>query len=352
MKKGNSKSVWEGSLNTLAQNGTDNTFTQTTIIAGEGSELGNDKSIKGRAKRKLLSQILVLSLIEISEKKEAYETVKSLWNTYHCQNRIYSYQDRLYGQYCKNRFCTLCCSIRKADIINRYFPIISKWEQPYFVTLTVKSINKDRLPSVIKKMLIGFERIKDRYRKRSQRGGNFRMIGIKSLECNFNSDKRTYNPHFHLIVATKEIAEILITDWLDLWGKKWALRPAQNMQPVQNLESALIEIIKYGSKIFTEPDVNKKSAQKVNTRIYAAGLYNIFEAMKGKRIFDRFGFNLPLNSKKAPKGARLVKDFGEWIYSPENHDWLNSENELILSGFSPNTELINLLSSAIDKQQE
>jgi plasmid rolling circle replication initiator protein Rep len=35
-------------------------------------------------------------------------------------------------------------------------------------------------------------------------------MGIKSLECNFNPKTRTYNAHFHFIVPSKEIAEMLI----------------------------------------------------------------------------------------------------------------------------------------------
>lgn len=64
----------------------------------------------------------------------------------------------------------------------------------------------------------------------------------------------TYNPHFHLIVLDKETASILINEWLNIGTPKFAGRTSQNMQPVANCEATLIEIVKYGSKIFTEPD--------------------------------------------------------------------------------------------------
>ena len=54
-----------------------------------------------------------------------------------------------------------------------------------------------------------FSIIKERCKKRHQRGTGIQLIGIKSLECNFNPQKKTYNPHFHIIVPNKEIATLL-----------------------------------------------------------------------------------------------------------------------------------------------
>ncbi|MCW3122424.1 MAG: hypothetical protein JWQ38_1916 [Flavipsychrobacter sp.] len=138
-------------LYTLAQSGTDYVGDNAAIITGNGSELGNDKVLKSRAKRKLITQTMALSLIDIAVKKEDTEKQKSLWNTYHCQNKLITIDGRFYGKYCKNRNCTLCCSIRKADIINRYLPTIKQWEAPYFVTLTVKSVKANMLRRVFQK---------------------------------------------------------------------------------------------------------------------------------------------------------------------------------------------------------
>lgn len=155
-----------------------------------------------------------------------------------------------------------------------------------------------------------------------------------------------------IALASKEVAETLTNEWLAKWTRKFTIRTAQDYRPVYNLEQALIEIIKYGSKIFTEPDVNKKSSGKNTSRIYAAALYNIFDAMTGLRIFERFGFNLPKTAVSRRKGARMVTEFSEWIFCPEYFDWLNTENELTLSGFIPEQGLVNLLSNCIDREKE
>lgn len=123
------------------------------------------------------------------------------------------------------------------------------------------------------------------------------------------------------------------------------------MRPVADLEHDLVETIKYGCKIFTQPDLNKKSKNANNGKMYVTAHYNIFEAMKGLRLFDRFGFDLPKNNKQ-PVGARVVVDYYEWKFLLNEHDWQNTENELVLSGFVPNADLVHLLANNIDREAE
>jgi hypothetical protein len=334
-----------GSFNTLAQNETD----YATIFSGKGTDLNDGRALKGRAKRKLITQKMVLNLIDVVDKARTPEDKKGYWNTYHCQNRLYSANGKLYGKYCKNRFCTLCCSIRKAHIINKYLPVVKSWPKPTFVTLTIKSIPARKLRYYIFHMLRAFKIINSRYRKKNQRGKGVKLIGIKSLECNFNPSKRTYNPHFHFIVSDTTTAEILVSEWLTLWTKKFTLRVSQNIKPVNNNERALIEIVKYGSKIFTEPDVNDKAKSIVPVKIHVAALNNIFMAMKGFRIFERFGFNLPKEIDDQGSKYTVVKNYDEWAFEPKSYDWINNKSGQKLTDFDPHWHLIELLQNHIDK---
>jgi plasmid rolling circle replication initiator protein Rep len=63
-----------------------------------------------------------------------------------------------------------------------------------------------------------FKTINDKYYKRHQRGKGFKLIGIRSLECTFNPISREYHPHFHLIVADEQMANVIMQDWLYAWG--------------------------------------------------------------------------------------------------------------------------------------
>jgi hypothetical protein len=345
---------WQSSLNTLAQNGTNKNQPKILLI-GKGADLADEKSLKGKAKRKVITQAMVLSLLDVSKaKKKNTDQIKSYWNTYHCQNKVYTSKGRLFSKYCKNRHCTLCTSIRKAELINKYLPVVQQWEEPYFVTLTCKSVPKKWLRGRMRNVLKAFRTINDKYRKRNQRGQQTKLMGIKSLECNFNPLKRTYNVHLHIIVPDKETADILLNEWLKLWSKdntwhKLLASPlGQNAQKVNNNAKALIEIIKYGSKIFTEPDVNNKSNSTVNRNLYAAALNNILNAMKGLRIFERFGFDLPKQDSIKVPPPFMTFDYDIWVYEPKSHDWINTETGLYLSTYTISPELLELLKNRVD----
>ena len=339
-----------GQFNTLAQRGTNKKRNHPVLISGKGSDLSKKNSLKGRAKRKMITQKMILSLIDVSENKHNPSRIKPYWNTFYCQNKVYTADGRLYGKYCKNRFCTLCASIRKAEIINRYLPTIQLWDDPYFVTLTIKAQPLRNLNKFMKGMIIAFNKITDKYRKRSQRGKGIKFVGIKSLECNFNPTKKTYNPHFHLVVQTKEMATILIDEWLKIWTRKYTFLGAQDLRRVGDREKILIEIIKYGSKIFTEPDLNKKMKAKEKHDIYAAALNNIFASMKGLRIFERFGFDLPILERNSK--CYIIKNFDKWEFDNKIFDWINFETGEILTQYTPSSNLISLLEGNINRSLE
>jgi hypothetical protein len=338
-----------GQFNTLAQNRTNLIEKPAAILVGKGSELTDKRTLKGRAKRKVITQAMVLGLLDAHNNKGLDgEWRKSYWNTYHCQGRVFTAEQKLHGTYCKNRFCTLCCSIRKAVIINQYLPVINTWTEAHFVTLTIKAVRAKTLHPALRSILRCFRWITDKHRKRYKRGKGIELKGIKSLECNFNPERKTYNPHLHLIVENKEMADILIADWLQYWGPKWTAKIAQHSRKVENTERDLIEIIKYGSKIFTEPDVSNKMKGRGNPKIYVSALDNIFKAMRGLRIFERFGFNLPKASKPTPENSKVVQEYDEWNFKATHFDWLNTENNKRLSDFKPVSELIHLLNNNID----
>lgn len=338
---------------TLAESGTQKeaNSSQITIVSGKGTQINDNPALQKRAKRKTITQSMILSLIDVAKKKGEPERAQAYWNTYHCQSKIISSDNRIFGNYCKNRFCTICCSIRKADIINRYYPTLKQWQDPYFVTLTVKSIKAKNLNRWIYGMNRAFDMIKNRCKKRHQRGKGIKLIGIKSLECNFNPQKKTYNPHFHIIVPNKEVAELLKIEWIFQWKSKNTIHTspkAQFIRKVENLEHDLIETIKYGSKIFTEPDLKKKGKSSIPLMIYVNALDNILCAMKGKHLFGRFGFNLPKQTPKK-RSTKLIENFETWIFYSTNSDWVNSANGKCLTNYSKPIELKHLLNECINK---
>lgn len=339
---------------TLGESGTQNNLSHTkkVLVSGNGTDFSDNPSLSNKAKRKLITQTMVLALIDVAKEKGDTKRVQAYWNTYHCQSKLISSEGKLYSKYCKNRFCTVCLAIRKADTINRYYPELKNWKDAHFVTLTVKAVNGKNLNKWVKGMNRAFELIKNRCKKRHQRGKGIKLIGVKSLECNFNPQKKTYNPHFHIIVPSKEVADLLKQEWIKQWKsdkKLFTSHKAQHIRKVEDLEHDLIETIKYGSKIFTEPDLKNKGKQALSPMVYAYALDNIFVAMKGIRIFERFGFNLP---KQEPKQSsyKLIEDYKEWEFDLTNTDWINTNTGEFLTGFESTPELNYLLTDSINKE--
>lgn len=179
---------------------------------------------------------------------------------------------------------------------------------------------------------------------------------VRSLECNFNPYKRTYNPHFHLIVPDIETAEILVKEWLALWtfpepGKKpLANRKGQYYRPIKDMTTDLVEVIKYGTKVFTDPEGKKKP--KGIVKMYPRAFYNIIVAMKGLRLFSSVGFILPKKDKEERHPARVVTDYEEWVHAAELQNWTNTERWEQLFDQNPDAGLEELLTWCIDVERE
>lgn len=342
----------QGAIYTLAQSGTDNlvqwTEKQCITVNGNGSDL-HYYGIWGKGKRKLISQVMALSLIDVAKELGHEEMIPTYWNTYHCQNRLVRVENRVFGPYCKNRICTLCLANRKAEMIRKYLPVLSQWENPYFVTLTVKSCKKHRLRAYILNIKEALRKIIETAKKRHQRGKGPKCMGIMAMESNFNPKEETYNPHFHLIVSSKEAGEFIVTEWLKRSKKYYTEKKAQFCKPLKQKEKGLIELIKYGSKIFTEPDIKKAkgNGKKTPHCIYVAALHTIVRAMRDIRVFERFGFNLPKELKRETK-KQVISEYDPFEYDPKYMDWVDREGAELLLGYRPTRELLYLIDKKID----
>lgn len=155
-------------MNTLAESGTQKNSEKSSIalVSGKGTVILNNPALANRARRKLTTQKIILALIDVAKEKGETERIQAYWNTYHCLNNVIVSNGKMYGRYSKNRFCTICNAIQKAEMINRYYPTISEWPDVHLVTLTVKSCAAEELKYWIKVVNIAFNRIHNRCKKR------------------------------------------------------------------------------------------------------------------------------------------------------------------------------------------
>jgi len=339
--KNTSSSFGKEQFNTLVQSGT-NKNKLPKRVAGNGMKIVNAQTLLDFSKKKMITQSLIPKLVDVARDKGAYKRKQMYWNAYHCCNTVYSGAGNLFvdeNKYCKTRICAICGGIRKAELINKYLPVLCKWKQPYFLTLTVKAVPEQHLKKLVDEVIKAFRLIIEKHRKRYNRGRGIKLMGIKSIECNFNPKEQTYNPHLHIIVPNKQIADILKKEWLMHW-QELTDKKAQFYRPVRDTQNDLIEVIKYSTKVFTEFDPKKK--EKKSTLVYAAAIDNIIAALEPHRVFDRFGFNLPPTKKPSGVYTKL-NVYQEWHFDLKKTDWLNVETYKPLSGYKPPPELSALL---------
>jgi len=175
-------------------------------------------------------------------------------------------------------------------------------------------------------MVDRFTRIKNKLRKRHQRNKGIKFYGIKSVECNFNPKKRTYNPHFHFIFPSKELAELFMSEWLTMLGEKFASYKGQHKRKVKDTERDMIEIIKYGTKNFTNPEGKERANTNTTHFVYASAMYNIFNALKGHRLFERFGFDLPKQEIEKIEPQQL-NEYKEFEFDAEVGNWVDVKTD-------------------------
>jgi hypothetical protein len=74
--------------------------------------------------------------------------------------------------------------------------------------------------------------------------------------------------------------------------------------------------------------------------------------MKGRRIFDRFGFNLP--KPETPKKGTFtdLKDYKQYDFDPNSADYINEDLDFPLIGHNKDPGLVYLLKYCIDTKKE
>jgi hypothetical protein len=211
-------------------------------------------------------------------------------------------------------------------MINGYLPVIKKEiPEPYFTTLTVPNIPDTELRSTVRGMIKTSIKINDTFRHRR----DFRLKGIRKLECTFNQVTGEYHPHEHNIVNTERAGQELIKAWLNNYPK--ADPAAQNIKPAD--QNSLIEIFKYTTKFWTKKDITR-SGNIVDLKINPYALDVIFKAMYRIRMFQATGIKKLVLSEdideiQVQEIEGLKKDIDAWVWEHELSDWVNSSGEFL-----------------------
>jgi len=265
------------------------------------------EKLKKKAIAKMVSHKLAgqLSKLPDTELSKAYN------RTLNCANYHYVEGGEIHTEYCRCRWCLVCNRIRTAKLINTYVPIISTWDNPHMLTLTVPNCEGFHLQDTIERMqdvflsirrLIKRGRSRRTYKKgldgkyKRDKHGNrivkdkpFQGINFEALrkiEVTYNEKTQTYHPHFHIAFNDPKAAHLFRMEWLKQFQD--AEYQAQDLRPIDKTDLGSVkELFKYFSKIFST--VKKGDGTEVNVA-HVERLNVIFEAMDGKRTLQPYGF--------------------------------------------------------------
>jgi len=124
--------------------------------------------------------------LEEDEKVRISETLKCATN-----------YDRNIKSFCKSRICPICNGLKGVRLSKKYYYAILELKVPVLLTLTLPVVFKteNNLNKVLNMMNDTFRKLKDSLRKKG-----VKIIGIRKLEIVINTQSKTFNPHFHLII--------------------------------------------------------------------------------------------------------------------------------------------------------
>ena len=347
-------------LDTLAQGGTNS----KTVLLDDAVDLDFDivgstntddkKSLIKRSRRKNFNDSLIPRLVEASDQNPLSYRSKSYWNTYHCASSMIHYSDgKTRANYCKNRWCMVCNSIRTAQLINTYSHIIESWGDRYFVTLTLPTVPRLDLKESIAVRGRVLSKCLGTIKKRHQRGKAPKLEGIWKMECTYRPQSDEYHPHYHVIIRSKSNAYLL----RDMWLKNFRSADIKAQDVRRATMGDAKELFKYFTKLVSSTGKKVAPGARIDSRsIYADAMDVIFNAMKGRQTFKPFGFKKsdypdPPSSEEEEIHTGDVENepfaIGESVWNRNAKDWVNEDTGELLSGYIPGESFQEFLDTRI-----
>lgn len=285
--------------------------------------LQSEDTLTKRARAKYLTNHLVMQLVaQDSDLRTNY------WNAFHCSNTLTQVGQKLTTTYCKNRWCLVCNRIQAAKAIKGYTSEIEAMTDRQFVTLTRPNVPAHELEVEIKLLHRSLKSIQDRMRRTHRKP----LYGIRKFESTYNWVEDTYHPHFHLIIQGKEVAELLVEEWLR--ENIHASPKAQKIQPAD--EKSTIELFKYFTKIATPLKIGHHTEKIIDPK----SLDVIFRAIRGRRVIQPIGGMRKVNIEVEELRSEIYDslepvDYGQWHFCTRTGDWIMEETGQVLTGYVP-----------------
>ena len=302
---------------------------KTITVYGPGASVENQEKLFESCWEKSLIDDIIEQLITYTKDCSSSKMLSHYEVASNCRSTLIVTDDnKCFGRNCKTRFCYYCNRVEQYKRINEYLPIIEKWKDLFMVTLTIEGVENKELKKTICEMLRQFKAIIDKYNKRYRKllgcgdilahDEPIKLLGIRFSECTFSIDINRYKPHFHILVPSENIADILIHEWRER-NKGKLYKGAQHKQKISKSNNSIINTIKYCIKPM--PIEEFKSESKLVIVIPA--IHHILSCYEGKQRINKFGFKS--SPKKNIKTKIELEDFTLYRFFRKIRNWKNKE---------------------------
>lgn len=278
-----------------------------------------DEKLLKRARKKFLSVCLARDLVKIPDSP----LNKSYAMTFGCCDTLELNEAGELRSlfFCRRRWCQTCASINMATLIDKYHDVLSGLENLQFVTLTVPNCSAATIPDTLAYMAATWRQITDAARKAKRP-----MKGIRKIELKVGKGGG-YHPHFHIIVESRRFtAEWIREQWLKRLPQ--CSEKAQDVRPIEDIEAALLELMKYATKLTCAESSGNDvlcTPKQMDT---------IFRNLHKKRLFQPFGGLRAVDEdafEPTPETFERARGLYQWI----GHDWYHVKYGQALTNYVP-----------------
>lgn len=226
---------------------------------------------------------------------------------------------------CNDKLCLVCSQIRSRVAIIKYQDKVNSMIEPVMVVLHQKSPEIGQLKSAIDNMYSDWRSIL----KVEAKSKNDNMNGILALEVTTNDKKKTYHPHYHIIIEKKQ-AKRLVNLWIGKDSENRSLYAHTNkmtgkvyteLEKDEEGKVAIHELFKYAMKMSVTNEDKPGETQKAigSTEM----IYEIAKALKGIQQWRPFG-----NFRATPSTKEITQAIqNEMSVSREDHPHIELSKE-------------------------
>ena len=236
---------------------------------------------------------------------------KAYQNAYYCNTYLFQDGKNVTTHFCKKRSCIICSRVYASKLMIGYMKPLLELEDLHLVTLTDVNVKKGKLNQEVKRIKGIHRKI---YRVMFKRG--IRIRGFFKLEQTYNSKDDTFNPHLHMLISGKAIAEEYMRLWLEI--NVTADRKGQDIRKVRD-KGGLIEVFKYVTKAIIADTFDSRSLDAMYQSIHGLQAYRALGVKKEKEV------------KLEDSETRTIEHRGErievWKWCQDKKDWYTYEGE-------------------------